>query len=426
MDQQNFLNQIGSAPFGRSTPLVRALQRAMILYLMVWSISPPLSLDTIYRLLALVCAFGWFALTLLSGFPLQRIHLYAVGFMILVMLVAVVQSRGFSGVMRPIAYYMLVIAFLMNYAYQERWNELRFMTPIVLVLLIIFNVITIRTLAITPEIAREIVRNDEKIYSYLRQGVGGYALIYSQVLLIPILFVWTRRAFRKRKILCVMGAAWLASILVLIFQAGYTIAIVTAFISILMLFGYRFKSVFPALLLALTILIGFVLLIGYVAPVREFLLKIFDGTKVAKKVHDIYLSVTTDTVADSINARITRYKDSVQTIFGYPLIGGLWLRSGGGHSALLDSFAKYGIYGGVLFVKMFYSVPLRIKQKTKKKQDIRLANALLVGMILFTLLDSCSYEFMLPVLIILPLLYEDIQKWRNEYEGSLDRESDPR
>lgn len=424
MDQQNTLNNSNNRISVINRPIIPTLQKLMMLYLAVWSISPPLDIDDTYRVIALVCAVGWFVLAMANGLVLERIHLYALGFLLIVVLTNIIENKGdLSNIMRPMSYYMLVMSFIMNHSYQNRWEELRILVPVCLVLFIVFNIITFRELIIDPTLSRKIVRADEEIYPYMRRGIGGYALVYSQVFLFPLLVSWIKNSFKYHRVNFLIGVIWAVTYILLILNAGYSIAIVTTIISLIILLIYNRKSVIPVVIISLLLIILLVWLIGYVDPFREALLSFFDGTKVARKIDDIYNSLHGKVVADSIQSRIDAYLFSLQTIFTFPFIGGLWFQAGGGHSALLDVFAQFGVWGGYMYVKMFYCVPVSLKKETNDKKDLRVANAFLISLILVTLLDSLPYNMVFPVLIIAPILINQIHKWRKENEGSLDRQS---
>lgn len=400
-------------------PILPFLQMIMVLYLMVWSISPPLDIDMIYRIIALGCAIIWFILDLPRNLHYERIHLYAFLFILMVVMINIIQHQGFSQIMKSMTYYMLFMAFLMNYSYQNRWNELHLLLPIILGLFIVFNIITFRELAIDPTLARKIVRADESIYPFIRRGVGGFALEHVQVFLFPLFLAWISKALKHHKFYFILGVVWIISYVLLILHSGYSIAIVTTISSLVVLLFYKRARVWPALLITLVIIVLIVLLIGYVDAFRESLLSFFDGTKVARKIEDIYNSIHGTEVADSIQSRIDRYLSSIQTIFCFPFIGGLWFAAGGGHSILMDTFAQYGIWGGVIFVKMFYCVPMKVKKESSDIRDVRIANAFLVSLLVVTLLDGMPYNMVYPVLIIAPILFEDIKKWRSEAENAL-------
>lgn len=416
MDQQKTVKTYNRR-MGLDTPINGILQKLCVMYLMVWSISPPLAIDNIYRIIALAAAGVWFLLSILDGLKLEKIHIYAIGFMLLVMLINVIENEGnFSALMRQISTYMLVIAFIMNHSYRDRWEQLHTLIPVFLLLVIVFNIITFRELLVDPTLARKIVRADEEMYPYMHRGVGGDALIYTQVFIFPLLLSWVGRAFRYHKVFATLGVIWLISYILLVLNAGYTIAIVTTITSLVVLLIYKRKSILPPLIITLTIIVTFVLLIGYADAFREALLSFFEGTKVAQKITDIYNSIHGTVIADSIAERAERYWRSIQTIFHYPLIGGLWFESGGGHSVFLDTFAKYGIWGIWIFLKMVYSYLLSIKDNIVEHKDMRIVNALLNSMIIVTLLETFPYEMIIPVMMLIPLLFCDIKKWRQEAE----------
>ena len=137
----------------------------------------------------------------------------------------------------------------------------------------------------------------------------------------------------------------------------------------------------------------------------------FDGTAVAKKINDLVATEDSGTAEGSILARIEAYKNSLGDIFAYPLIGGLWRSNGGGHSAFLDIMAKYGVFGATMYSVMFYAVPRYYKKKYRNRFVTAMANSSLVSLLFVSLLDSVSYGFVCMVLIVLPMLFEDVIKW---------------
>lgn len=382
------------------------------MYVIAWSISPPLQIDSQYRLLAVACIAVWFASYIFKNdFELPQLFIYSILFAGLIAVIAAIEYGGFSKIMRPISYYMLVLAFILNYLNRDRWSELRIIIPFVLILLTIWNFKTYSVVQSDPEVARLLVRNDETTFDYLRSGVGGYGLLYPQVCIFPMMVAWLIKALKHSKVYFWVGVVWVVSYVLFALNSGYTIAVVSSVVGLIIMFFYKRESITLALVVTLSLIVIIVWAIGYVDGFRNALLDFFDGTKIAVKVNDIYESITTNEVADSISERIERYQASFMTIFGYPLIGGLWFSSGGGHSGLLDSFAKYGIWGGYMFVKMYYYVPVQIKKTTGDLKNIQIANATLVVLILLSLLNSVSYNFVFLVLIVLPILYNDIKTW---------------
>ena len=337
--------------------VIPIIQSILVLCITVWTISPPLQIDAIYRIAALGAVGLWFLLNIPYNVKLERIHVLSIVFAMLVLIVALMESDGkWSHVLRPINYYLLVIAFIMAHCYKERWEELSWIIPIILLLLAYFNYRSYQVITDDPSVARLIVRNDSDTYHYMRQGVGGYGLLYSQVCLLPMIVFWMISLFRKNWIKFIIGLIWLFSFFLYLFNSGYTIAVVSSITGLIILFFYKRNSIVFAIIITSILIAILVWLIGYNTGFREWLISVFDGTKVAQKINDVYLSLTTTETADSIMARIVRYQDSINSIISYPIIGGLWFPkgSGGGHSAIMDSFAKYGIFGGYVVLKIIF------------------------------------------------------------------------
>lgn len=397
------------------------IQKLLVLYVIVWTIAPPLQIDMIYRIAALGAVALWFILNLSYDVHYERIHIFSILFLLLVVLVALMESKGdFEDVLRPINMYLLVIAFLMAYAYKDRWDELTDLIPIVLLLLIYFNYQTYTTVIDDPSIARLIVRNDPSIYGYMRRGVGGYGLLYAQVCVFPVFLSWTIGALRKSRIKFIIGFVWTISYVLYLLNSGYTIALVTSIVGLVILYLYRRSSVVMAVVVTSIVIVLMIWLIGYNDGFRNALLSFFEGTTVAKKINDIYLSITTTEAADSIMVRMEAYMASLSTILNFPVVGGLWWNSGGGHSAILDSVAKYGIFGGYIYCKIIFDFSISIKKNPKTGKDIRLANSVFISFLLVLLLDSMPYNFVMMLIFMVPMCYNDIVKWRKVNENSMD------
>lgn len=388
------------------------IQKAAVLYLIIWTVSPPLEIDMIYRLLALGAAGIWFIVALRRRLVVEKAHIYAIVYMFLVILIAYLQKGSLDAILQHIAIYILVICFFINCFYKERgWHELSGIVPIVLILLLIYNWRTAEILLEDPTIARKLVRADESIYPYLRQGIGGYSLVYPQVCIFPAILAWILRAYRNNKIYFGIGCIWLYTYILCISRAGYSIAIFATIVGAIMLFFYRGRNIWTAFAIAAVIFLAVMGAILYVDSFREYLLQTFDGTAVAKKIEDLVATSETGAAEGSIYARMEAYQGSIDTILDYPLVGGLWMGSGGGHSAILDQFAKYGVWGGIIYTIMIFAVPNEYKRKYHHPKVWMISNAVMVSLLFVTLLDSVTYSFTCMILLVLPLLYEDILRW---------------
>ena len=345
----------------KGNALVR-VQQISVLYLVIWTISPFMEIDNIWRIGALA-AFGlWLLCAMSRGLHLERIHMLALTFMVLVMVVNIIQNSGFGKILSLISLYMMVLLFIVGHFYKDKWKELYFIVPIILLFLIYFNFKSAFKVMEDPTIARLIVRNDENIYQYLREGIGGYGLVYPQVVTFPVIVMWIFKTIKCKKIYFIIGVVWVVSYIMFILNANYSIAIVGSLISLIVLLFYKGHSIGLAFAISFGLFVALMMMILYWDSFRNMLLEFFDGTAVAKKINDLVATSESGAAEGSINARIVAYQGTINTIFQYPFIGGLWWSAGGGHSALGEAFAQYGLFGGYIFCKIMYGVPSRYKK----------------------------------------------------------------
>ncbi len=389
------------------------IQKIAVLYLIAWTISPPLQVDMIYRLIALACAGIWVIIWFIRETPitLGKEQVGAMIFLIAVMIVIYFEEYDLSALIKQIALIMLVICFMMSYFYDDKWDELSGIVPIVLILLTIFNYKTFSLLIEDHTIARLLVRDDEATYAFLKQGIGGYSLIYPQVCISPLIIAWTIKAYKNNKVLFAIGVAWAYTYIRVIELAGYSIALFASSIGLILLLFYRGKNVVAAFVITVLAFIGIMAAILYVPAFREWILETFDGTAVARKVNDLVSTSETGVTGDSIQVRINAYSNSLVSILKYPIIGSLWREGGGGHSALLDITSKYGWIGGYAFAMMFYHAPFHYKHHYNNQFILSASNATFVTLMFVSLLDSFNYSFTCMILIVSSLLFEDIIKW---------------
>lgn len=389
-----------------------------IIYLCAWSIIPQLQLGMFYRVLAIGCAIGWYCIFTSQNagnirLPKDNLLKAACIFLILVVTVTVIQHLSISKVLTQISIFMLFLGYVMVNFYYERSEELSFLTIVIILLFLLPNYTTFNALLIDPHIMRLLVRSSDLSLEALRHGIGGYSLLYSQVCIFPAILSWTVFAWQKHKIKFGIGCLWLLSYLLLVLKAGYTIAIVTTLIGIYVLYFYKGKSVIGIVVIVVSIFTVLSILVVYSLTVREFLLEFFEGTTVTKKINDLVLSAEAGEAEGSVNDRTVRYLQSIKSLCSYPIIGGLWQGGGGGHSAIIDMFAQYGIFGGYIFYKMFLCAPQIIVKGDSEKHTSRVANASSASILTIGILNSATYQFMFPITIVLFAILSEIRKWES-------------
>ena len=409
-------------PINQSVQTV--LQMVSVLYLLVWSVAPPLQMDMIFRLLALGLAFVWFFIEFFRRFEFTRIQIWCALFMAAVAIITYLMN-GADAVLSEIAVYMMVLAYFINIYASDSWQNYRVIVPITLGLLIFFNFRTYSELQNNPSVARLLVRDSADMYEYMRKGVGGYGLVYPQVCIVPVALAWTLKSFEHNKFFFLLGVVWAVSFWLMLNNAGYSIAVITSVVSLLILIFYRRRSVAPAFALSAALIIIGVLLLVYLESFRNIVLQIFEGTKVVRKIEDL-ISTAGGETADSFANRSARYWMSFKTCLQYPLIGGrLFGAPVGGHSEILDTFARYGVWGGVPCLLMIFHTPHYFKTTYQSSTILATANAHTTAIALFALFDPFVFQVYFPLLILCPVMYSDILKWTGELnEDSLDSQLD--
>ena len=295
------------------------IQKFAVLYLIIWTISPPLQVDLVYRLIALGCAAIWAAIWLIRENPvtLGKEQIGALVFLVAVVAIVYVEKYDFESIIKQIALIMLVVCFLMTYFYDDKWDELAGIVPIVLILLTVWNYKTFNILVEDHTVARLLVRDDETTYEYLRQGIGGYSLIYPQACISPLILAWVFKSFKHNKLCFAIGVAWIYTYVRLIELAGYSIALFASTIGLLLMIFYRGKNIIVAFIITILAFVGIMAAIMYVAPFREWILETFDGTAVANKVNDLVYGTETGVTGDSIQLRINAYSNSIMDMIKY-------------------------------------------------------------------------------------------------------------
>ena len=123
----------------------------------------------------------------------------------------------------------------------------------------------------------------------------------------------------------------------------------------------------------------------------------------------------------NINVARKTGEDSA-TMLLYELIGGVLFRANyGGHSEILDTFAQYGVWGGIPVLYIIFYTPYSFKKRSASKTVLAVSNAHYLAIALFALFDPFVFQVYFPLLILCPIMYSDIMKWAGELnEHSVD------
>lgn len=381
-------------------PLATALRRAALAYLIVWVLSPPMAYGTHWRVLAVLAMGIWILLDLRSS----RSIIWRPNLSVLAALTFVVYTFAVEAlfpdnaeVSRHFPIWIMLFFLLVGESFSRgREGDARFSFWTILLVMPIWAFTTLYGIEmIAHDVARTVVRSSEEAFELSKQGVGGYALVYTALLCLPFLICislrmrtfgfqqwphWRRRA----AIALLLGNCLLASLLIL--RAGYAIALVLAALVIAFIVLIRSRNPLRFALAvcfsSLLVLIGSLL----VGPALTELQKVASGTEYATKVRDIRSSLQDSSAQGTVEDRSERYERSLLLFAENPILGTLTFDAVGKHSAILDRFAQYGAPIGSLFAYLMIYVPWRTLRD--RRVPVGMALAFFVAAVGFPLLNN--------------------------------------
>lgn len=357
------------------------IQNYAIAYVSLWATAPVLAYGTTYRALAVVSVLLWAALELVrkgSIFSRPTLPVVLIGVYIAYsLLVEYATDRDYTSLFQTYILLFLILVF------ESRKSRLDSLRPIFWLVVLTLPIWLYRTYVgideIDSNLARVIVRSSVSAEEFAGQGLGGYGLVYSMVLLIPMLITMVLRRhefdFRVWKFSLGITRPILVGILALnillgmglIWRAGYTIAAVLMLLSVIITFVVRRQSTGHLLLVGSMSLIIFAVLLINLPTLLQQLTPLVKGTAYEPKVADMILSLDLDAARGTVESRSAKYATSIETFLDNPIIGSLSSEGIGGHSAILDRLGRYGVvFGGIFSYLYFYSLitMMRVPSRT--------------------------------------------------------------
>ena len=333
----------------KTSDKVSLINSICILYITVWAISPPLAFGTTYRLLLL------FSMTILTMINFQKI----IQSKITVWVVTYILVTGFVNYhygevtlfLRNIQLYIFLFLLIIFDIFKDKFSSknLHIIFLITILLLTLWNFLSIRILADNTHASRALAKSFEGAEELTNQGIGGFSSVYSQVILIvPILaLIRYKNTTTKLRLVYVV---YLVSVSILFLKAGYSLAVlITLFSLYLYIIAKELNKVHTITNL---ILLGFIVLIFnyFFAEIISVLLDITEGTSFYNKVRDIAISLSEEASIGTVDGRMERYQRSIRLFIESPVWGQLDIKDIGKHSQILDNFAQYGLFLGMLFL----------------------------------------------------------------------------
>ena len=375
--------------------------RMCSLYILVWTISPPLQHPILFRVLVLGAGLVWLFFSWLKIAEVKTdIHgIYLAVCVFCVIAIMIEWACGINLVDAAISQLQIIILllFVLQYIYYSK-NDIHFIKLLTIVAIICLSIWQLRTLIeyqTNPGVSRLLVKSGEVARYYAAKGIGGYGLIYPSVFSnMALMFLLGQWKGKKRILLLVP----LLIGIILVFSSGYLIAVIMTLASLFCWIARMFtqKKNTAIFISIIAILMIIVVCLELLLKYSDFVLKSLEGTFYHQKVKEIINALLTDESTGKLEGRTNRYLMSIQGIFKYPFVGAKILgmeKELGGHSTLIDMLGMYGIVSFCFYYAIISALRFMYKSTRNKGYVIAFIILLLLNGCLNTLVGNHGVIF---------------------------------
>ena len=291
--------------------------------------------------------------------------------------------------------------------YKETNNlqELKKVLYVVLFLSFVTALTTLMALIEDPYIARSIKSSGEFSENLAKQGIGGYSFIYYLVVCAPLLLFLAIKS-NKTCIRFFWLLLYLFTMFVII-KSNYLTAFITSVLtSVILVFGSLFNRggkrhyfIFFVLILFIILFINIDFILELL-PERISRVLVVEGKSVWGSIWQEFTGDRLQTLQSSWKAFL---ENPIFGIMGNRELGhdGEFLTGFGQHSFILDTFALYGIIGGILNL---VAVFLIFGKRTYKNVNGALRIAVLSSVIIIFLFNNATESIALAIFILYPFV----------------------
>jgi len=405
---------------------ITTLQNIALAIVCVWIMSPPLISIPAVRVLALLAIILWAVLEIIrpNGIFL-RPTLPVLGALLYIAYDLMLWFE--PGQWDLLSHIQLYILLTLLIVYESRRNDPKSLAPVFWTMMLTLPIWWISTLrgfeTFGSHAARIVVRSSDDATELLQQGVGGYSLIYSTLVIMPILvlmiFRWRQfdmssaprilRAFPR--LFRLLPSVMLALSCVLVLRAGFTIAVIvmaaTLVVSLMYLRPHSGLFFLGPLVALLLVVVGQL----FLSEIIQFLIPLTEGTSFVHKLRDLQMSLYVGDSTGSVADRTERYARSINSFLHNPIFGVLGNQGVGNHSAYLDNFAQRGLFFGALYMGLMLYLPIRMLRRLPGM--LSMTGGVLTVMILFPFLNNVTMAIGVVLFIMFPVACSMTREFEN-------------
>lgn len=329
-------------------------------------------------------------------------------------------THGPGGIVSRVQLYIMLFFLVVQ---QARRNNLRSLDTIFWLVIILTAVAMTTTyifmITVDARVMRTIVRSSQAAQDLIEQGVGGYAMAYGAVLMLPVLTVLSLRPalidrlgapsilrlfpiVPKLLIWYVTGL----SILVVISSQFATAVMILAICMVVVFFLWR-VSVFRILLAILILCVLLFFAEAVLIEVLVYLAPLVEGTNYELKINDLLASLQTDGAGGTVGDRVERYSRSLALFIGNPFTGVLYFTDVGKHSTLLDTFARWGVLIGAILLYLVTFLQVRaLRSLSSMRGGAGAALGALIAVVMVFGLNNAFMAAGIIIYIIYPPIFD--------------------
>lgn len=390
----------------------RLMNKISALYIICWTFLPFMQIGSIYRYMAIFFALLWgiTAVSIDVGFVKKYqifflcVIISTMGMIIWRILLGLSMTSAF---LQTLQFLIIMLDGMIALFYHE--NDIRFFKKIftiLLILIMIFAITTMQGIIENPYAAR--IANSEWLAERYagNEMVGLYGYIYMCVFIVPMLLYIILKRIRFNKITNIMIKVDVVVLLTTILLAGYMIAIFCTIGSCFLIWALNKPSVHKTIFLLFCFLIFLLYYEDIVNGIFSFLAERLSDNPVyyGKLVDFQALFSSGDFTGYTVEGRFSNYAGSFSSIVKYPFWGSYFFgeQGGGGHSAILDVFGKFGLGIGMIYSYLFFWFPHKIGHRDLKWDGLDYILFFLT--LIFGFLDPFFQEIGIAIYIIFPFV----------------------
>jgi hypothetical protein len=384
-----------------------------VLYLSVWVTSPFLSYGTLYRVIALASIATWIFLELFdkrSVFLKPTKYLLVLYFFIFYTVSVSYLVDGIPTIKRYLQFYIM-LSFLFMYASYDR-KSLDILKPVMYINIILFTIWMLTTYSVLLEnshAARYVIRSDDEAKEFAMRGVGGFSFVYSLLIYIIAVLGLVKHRIKQKKIYNLWTLFMVFSVVMgvlVVLKAEYSTAVLLMTLS-LFFFFFHSNNLKKNIVMMFGMVLIFIALEYYIIDILKAILPYTEGTNYYHKVLDSINSINSGEATGTAADRTERYIRSLHLFFDNPLVG-VWSFGGvGKHSLILDTFAQFGIFGGIGLLYILLKVPIQLYKKSRVDKTVPLVVIFLI--IALSGLNNVSMDYGFIFYIFYPAVWQRIE-----------------